>query len=167
MMFKRNLVVASLAALALQGCAETPSGPTVQVMPPPTKPFEIFQADDRLCRNFAASQVAGQAEHANNRALAAGLIGTALGAGLGAAAGGGYGAGIGAGGGAIAGTAVGSSGSAGAQGGIQGQYDTAYAQCMYSKGNIVPGVTPPPPPPGAYGPPPGPAPYPTAPQQLQ
>lgn len=157
-MIKRSLAVVSLVALAaLQGCAETPAGPTVQVMPPPTKPFEIFQADDRFCRDYAAAQVSGQAEHANNKALLAGVLGTALGAGLGAAAGGGYGAGVGAGAGAIAGGAIGSSTSSRAQGGIQGQYDMAYAQCMYSKGNLVPGVAPPP---AAYGPPP----YPSAPQ---
>jgi hypothetical protein len=98
--------------------------------------------------------VAGQAQNANNRAVGAAAIGTLLGAGLGAAIGGGSGAAIGAGSGAIAGTGFGMGSSANDQYGIQQQYDNAFAQCMYSKGNMVPGFgtmmvnAPPPPPPG-------------------
>ena len=88
------------------------------------------------------------------RAVGAAAIGTVLGAGLGAAIGGGRGAAIGAGSGAIAGTGFGMGSSANDQYGIQQQYDNAFAQCMYSKGNMVPGYgpmmvnAPPPPPPG-------------------
>ena len=36
----------TLSALALLGgCATTPMGPTVQVLPSPGKPFEIFQQE--------------------------------------------------------------------------------------------------------------------------
>ena len=105
------------------------------------------------------STVAGQAQNANNRAVGAAAIGTVLGAGLGAAIGGGRGAAIGAGSGAIAGTGVGMGGSSNEQYGIQQQYDNAFAQCMYAKGNMVPGYgpmmvnapPPPPPPPGYNG----------------
>ena len=65
-----------------------------------------------------------------------------LGAGLGAAIGGGRGAAIGAGSGAIAGTGLGMGSSANEQYGIQQQYDNAFAQCMYAKGNMVPGYGP-------------------------
>jgi Putative peptidoglycan binding domain len=142
--------------LLLSGCAQTPLGPTVQVMPGPGKSFDAFQFDQAGCRQFAESAVAGQAQNANNRAVGAAAIGTVLGAGLGAAIGGGRGAAIGAGSGAIAGTGLGMGGSSNEQYGIQQQYDNAFAQCMYAKGNMVPGYGPmmvnaPPPPPPGYG----------------
>ena len=164
----RTTAAAICGILALQGCAQTPYGPTVQVLPKPGKPFEQFQADDIACRQFASSQVAGQAQAENQRAVGAGVLGTVLGAGLGAAVGGGRGAAIGAGSGAVLGTGIGASGSGNAQYGIQGQYNNAYAQCMYSKGNDVPSyrpvvVNPPPvyvtPPPVVYAPPPPPGYY--------
>jgi uncharacterized protein YcfJ len=145
--------VAALGLL-LSGCAQTPLGPTVQVMPGPGKSFEAFNYDQAGCKQFAEGAVAGQAQNANNRAVGAAAIGTVLGAGLGAAIGGGRGAAIGAGSGAIAGTGLGMGSSANEQYGIQQQYDNAFAQCMYSKGNMVPGYgpmmvnAPPPPPPG-------------------
>src|SRR4051812_21978009 len=58
-----------LAAAALAGCAGTPMGPMVQVMPGPGKPFGQFQADDAQCRGFANAQVSGQAQVANQRAV--------------------------------------------------------------------------------------------------
>jgi len=155
---KRNVTAAGVSVLLLlQGCAQTPPGPTVQVMPPPNKPFEVFQQDDATCRGFAANQVAGQAERANQAGVGTAVLGTVLGAGLGAAVGRGYGAGIGAASGAVVGTAAGAGGTGGAQAGIQQQYDIAYVQCMYSRGNQVPGFAPagvgmpPPPPPPRYG----------------
>ena len=130
-------------------------GPTVQVMPGPGKSFDAFQYDQAGCKGYAEQAVAGQAQNANNRAVGAAAIGTVLGAGLGAAIGGGRGAAIGAGSGAIAGTGIGMGSSSNEQMSIQQQYDNAYAQCMYAKGNMVPGYgpmmvnAPPPPPPDA------------------
>jgi hypothetical protein len=146
---------AVVLGLLLSGCAQTPLGPTVQVMPGPRKSFEAFTYDQAGCKQYAADTVAGQAQNANNRAVGAAAIGTLLGAGLGAAIGGGSGAAIGAGSGAIAGTGFGMGSSANDQYGIQQQYDNAFAQCMYSKGNMVPGFgpmmvnAPPPPQPGS------------------
>ena len=141
-------------SLLVSGCAQTPMGPTVQVMPGPGKSFETFTYEQAGCKQFAQGAVAGQAQDANNRAVGAAAIGTVLGAGLGAAIGGGRGAAIGAGSGAIAGTGLGMSSSANQQFSIQQQYDNAFAQCMYSRGNMVPGYGPmmvnaPPPPPYA------------------
>ena len=136
----RNLkaVAQSLSvALLLTGCAATPMGPSVQVMPAPQKPFEIFQQEQLMCKQYAADQVAGQADAANEKAVGSALLGGVLGAGLGAVVGGGRGAGIGAVAGSTLGTGVGASNSQRAQGGIQQQYDNAYLQCMYSKGNQV------------------------------
>jgi|SRR5271166_2721476 len=132
----------AVLGLLLSGCAQTPMGPTVQVMPGPGKSFDAFAYDQAGCRQFSEGAVAGQAQNANNRAVGAAAIGTVLGAGLGAAIGGGRGAAIGAGSGAIAGTGLGMSSSANEQFGIQQQYDNAFAQCMFAKGNMVPGMGP-------------------------
>jgi hypothetical protein len=123
-------------------------------MPGPGKSFEAFTYDQYGCKQFAESSVAGQAQNANTRAVGAAALTTVLGAGLGAAIGGGHGAGIGAASGALGGGAIGAGMSSGEQGGIQQQYDNAFAQCMYAKGNMVPGYGPmmvntPPPSPGA------------------
>jgi hypothetical protein len=141
--------------MLLGACATNPMGPTVPVMPGAGKSFDQFAYDQALCKQYADSQVAGQAQQANQQAVGSALIGTALGAGLGAAVGGGRGAAIGAASGAAVGTGYGASASSGAQYGIQQQYDIAYSQCMYSHGDQVPGFTPPPGyPPGAAVPPP-------------
>ncbi len=149
--------------LLLAGCAQTPMGPTVQVMPGPGKSFDQFQYDQSSCKGFAEQAVAGQAQNANNQAVGAAALTTALGAGLGAAVGSGWhhgagpGAAYGAGAGAVTGAAIGADMSSNAQMSIQQQYDNAFAQCMYAKGEMVPGYGPmmsqsPPPPPSAADP---------------
>jgi uncharacterized protein YcfJ len=148
-----NPMRAAAVALLLAGCAHQPMGPTVAVMPAANKPLAVFQEDDAICRNFASQQVAGGAEQANAAQVGTAVVGTALGAGLGAAIGGGRGAGIGAASGAVAGTAVGAGGAERAQLSLQQRYDIAYSQCMYARGDQVPGYAapalPPPPPPPA------------------
>lgn len=155
MQFKQLLASSLAIAVALGACAAPPPGPSVQVMPAPNKPFEVFAADQGDCKQYAQQQVSGQAQAANNQAVGTAVIGTLLGAGLGAAIGGGQGAAIGAASGAVAGTAIGASGSQAQQAAIQQQFDNAYAQCMYAKGNQVPGTAPPGP---GYQPPNGPPP---------
>jgi len=159
-MLHRNLIgkvtaPAVATALLLAGCAAPPMGPTVQVMPGAGKPLGEFQGDDATCRGMAQNAVRGQAESANQNAAGAAALGTlggaALGAAIGAAAGNaGTGAAIGAGSGLAAGGLYGAQGSANAQGGIQYQYNNAYAQCMYARGNQVPGYAPPPAAPVTY-----------------
>ncbi len=139
----RTAGLGALAApLFLIGCAQTPMGPTVNVMPGPGRSFSDFQTDQMVCKNFAENAVSGQARNANVRGVGAAAVTTVLGAGLGAAIGGGRGAGIGAAGGALGGTGVGALTSSNAQGSIQDQYNNAFAQCMYTKGDQVPGFTP-------------------------
>jgi uncharacterized protein YcfJ len=133
----------------------TPTNPTVAVLPGAGKSFEAFAADQAVCKQYATAQVAGQAERANTLGVGGALLTTALGAGLGAAVGGGQGAGIGAAAGAVGGSALAAGGTSDAQGSIQQQYDVAYMQCMYAKGNQVPGPAPAYPPPGYYPAPPG------------
>jgi outer membrane lipoprotein SlyB len=165
-MLKRTLLAIAATSL-LAACATQPMGPTVQVMPSANKPFQVFQQDEEQCKQYAQSQIAGQVDAANNKAVGEAAVGTLLGAALGAAVGNHQGAGIGAAGGAIIGTSAGADSSHHAQHSIQQQYNNAYVQCMYSRGNQVPGtyapaaaVTPPPPPmapppPSGMAPPPG------------
>jgi hypothetical protein len=179
-MRKRWVLCLGSAAVLLGGCATLPTGPSVMVLPAPGKPFEQFQADDAVCRQWASQQVGGApgAPATQNTAVGA-AVGTAIGAGLGAAIGAasghaGTGAAIGAGTGLLTGAAAGANADQASGWNAQRRYDMAYQQCMYAKGNQVPGVVrgtrqplavpPPPPPPPGYSPaPPGPPPYPSAP----
>ena len=129
------------AALVLGGCVAQPIGPTVTVLPAPGKPFEIFAEEDAYCRQYAGQQTAGAPEQANQQVVNSAVIGTLLGAGLGAALGRGPGAAVGAATGALIGTGSGSNGAAWAQMTTQQRYDVAYLQCMYAKGNQVPGYS--------------------------
>lgn len=156
-----------LAAAALGGCATLPSGPSVMVLPGTGKSFEAFQADDAVCRQWAAQQTGITPQQTVNNNLAGGAaVGTLAGAAVGAAAGSasgnaGTGAVIGAGSGMILGTAAAAGPAASAGQETQRRYDNAYQQCMYAKGNQIPVVMresqrayqamPPPPPPPKPG----------------
>jgi hypothetical protein len=157
---KKTKIVCGSVALALLagGCVQQPAGPMVAVMPAPYKPFDVFQQDQSVCMAYANQLVAGGAEAANNQAFGTAALGTLLGAGLGAAIGAasgaaGVGAAIGAASGAVVGTSAATGPAYGSQYGLQQRYDWAYSQCMYSRGNQVPGFSqpsaPPPPPPPA------------------
>lgn len=145
MMSKRNIFLVMLV-LVIGGCATMPTGPTVMVMPPPGKSFEQFQSDDAICRHWAAQQVGLSPQEVANQNTATGaVVGTAIGAGLGAAIGSasgdaGSGAAIGAASGLLLGATSGAN--AGQAYGWQAQrrYDIAYQQCMYAKGNLIPGM---------------------------
>nr|WP_294545726.1 glycine zipper family protein [uncultured Rhodopila sp.] len=137
--------VGLVSVLALSACAVAPpQGPAVMALPAQGKSFEAFQMDDAQCRGFASQQTGGAsaAQAANNSAVGSALLGTALGAGVGAALGSvggavGAGAAIGGATGLLAGSAIGAGNANAAGGNIQSRYDTAYTQCMYSKGNSV------------------------------
>jgi hypothetical protein len=128
---------------ARRGCAVTPAGPAVLVLPGSGKPFDQFQAD-----SGSAAGAAG---------LGA-VLGAAAGAAIGAATGNpAAGAAIGAGGGLVTGGALGLAAAQRSGGEVPHRYDTAYVQCMYGRGNRVPVSGPlaaptipgpPPPPPG-------------------
>jgi hypothetical protein len=160
MSMRRLLLFPTL--LALGGCATLPMGPSVRVMPGPGKTFEQFRADDVVCRQWASQQIGMRPQETLNQNVATGAItGTAIGAGvgalLGAAAGNpGVGAAIGAGSGLLVGTASGANAGNAYGWEAQRRYDNTYVQCMYAKGNQVPGtvqkirrvrrIAPPPPP---------------------
>jgi hypothetical protein len=178
MMRRRWALLLGTAVAGLGGCATLPTGPSVMVLPAAGKPFEQFQTEDMVCRQWAIQQVGGAPVALANQQTAVGAaLGTAIGAGLGAAIGSasghaGTGAAIGAGTGLLMGTAAAANADQMAGGNAQRRYDMAYQQCMYGKGNQVPGVVqgsrrpaaiplPPPPPPGySWAPPWGPTSFP-------
>ncbi len=155
----------------LGACATVPTGPSVMVLPGGGKSFEQFQADDAVCRQWAYQQTGTTpGEAASGSGVASAVVGTALGAAAGAAIGAaagspGIGAAAGAGGGLLLGSAAGVSGAQYSGYHVQRRYDIAYQQCMYAKGNQIPGEArtyrggvpppPPPPPPASGSPPPG------------
>ncbi len=127
-----------LLLVLLAGCAEMPIGPTVAVMPSPNKPFEVFMQEEQLCRDWAAHSI-GQPgnEHARDQLLGSALAGAAIGATAGALMGGHREAGAGAAMGTVMGAAAGSGQGNLSAARAQRQYDIAYQQCMYAKGNSV------------------------------
>ena len=141
-------VPALAGALALGACAVAPpSGPSIAAWPGNGKNFAAFQADDAACQDFAQSSVGGKSpgdsasESAVSSAVIGTLIGAGAGAGIGAAAGNPVlGAAAGAGAGLLLGSAAGLNASAESGASLQQRYDMRYAQCMYSKGDQVPGT---------------------------
>ena len=175
-----------------------PSGPAVPVMPGTGKSFEGFQQDAAACQQYAQSVLGGGGtpQAINDQAAAGAVATSAVGAATGAIIGsasnqGGQGAAIGAGIGLLFGAINAANASGAAQWQLQQQYDNAYMQCMFARGNQVPvrmsarrtmappggnapaagsypppGTPPPYPPPGtpppSYPPPGTPPPYPPA-----
>ena len=151
-----RLALVLSVAIAAGACTTLPSGPSVAVMPAPNKPFEVFQRDDLVCRDYANRQLGiDPATHEQNQVASGAVAGAAVGAVAGAVLGRGDGEDIaqGAGAGMIAGTAMGADRAQHDSYRLQERYDIAYMQCMYAKGNQVPGypmaasVPLPPPPP--------------------
>ncbi len=147
-----KLLLACAAATLLAGCSDVPTGPTVAVMPAPGKPFEVFQQDNVYCKHYASQEISGAPSGGQQVAA-----GAAAGAVVGAVAGTLLGdsrnaAGAGAATGALFGSAAGAGNADRNAYGLQRRYNLAFEQCMYSKGNQVPGFAaqsyyPPPPPP--------------------
>ena len=168
---RRFLIFLPFVAVALlSACATMPTGPSVMVLPGDGKSFDQFRVDDAICRQYATEQVGGAAgqQAAQQSAVTSAVVGTALGAAAGAAIGSasgnmGAGAAIGAGTGLLFGSAVGSGYAESSYYESQRRYDNAYLQCMYAKGNQIPGYrrtttthTSSPPPQKSYYPPPPP-----------
>lgn len=134
-----------VSVVAVSACAVAPpQGPSVMALPAQGKPFEAFQQDDVTCRGYASQQTGGAsaARAATDSGVGTAAIGTALGAGVGAALGSvggavGAGAAIGGATGLLAGSAIGAGNAQTSGYNVQARYDTAYTQCMYSRGNSV------------------------------
>ncbi len=151
----RYLPGIAVLATMLAGCADAPSAPTIAVMPAPGMPFSVFQQDNAMCQEYARAQIGAHAGRAANEKVIGGAVaGTVIGAAAGALLGGGDEGPTQAGAatGLLFGTAQGANAAGWADMSLQRRYNIAYAQCMYAKGNQVPGYAaprylPPPPPP--------------------
>ena len=136
-----------LALLVLGGCVSMPTGPSVMVLPGAGKTFEQFQVDDAVCRQWAGGRIGIPPQEIASQNTAVGAVaGTALGAlagvAIGAATGdAGAGAAIGAASGLLLGTASGAGEGQASGWEAQRRYDIAYQQCMYAKGNQIPGYS--------------------------
>ncbi len=171
----KPLTCAIPALLLLAGCATTPTGPSVLVLPGTGKAFAEFNRDEVYCRDYALKSIEGKAPRtvSTDSTAATAAAGTAIGALAGAALGGRDGAAAGAGTGLLFGSIAGSESGRHAGTSTQTRYDNAYIQCMYGAGHRVPvpaglygterrspaqasggANAPPPPPPGAPPPPP-------------
>lgn len=183
-MTSSSIACTAVSLLLLAGCAVAPTGPSIMALPGSGKNFEQFRNDDSACRQYAQQQSGGAS--ADRAAADAGMrsaaAGTLVGAVAGAAIGGRDAAGVGAGTGLIVGSMAGTGAAQSTAHSTQRNYDNAYVQCMYAKGQQVPvpasaarNRTPaappvdrapatayPPPPPGYAPSPPGYAPPPAA-----
>ena len=128
----------------LVGCASTPVGPSLTVMPAPGRSFEVFQKDDQECRTYAQNSLNTTADEiaAKNTAKTA-IVGAAIGAVAGAMADGGSSRNVGTGAavGLLGGAAMGAASGSDSSKEVQRRYDIAYQQCMYAKGHQVPGYS--------------------------
>ncbi len=157
-------LLAALGLFGLYGCVVMPKGPSVMVLPGEGKTFDQFQLDDSVCRQFANNRLGmSPQETATQTTVSGAAVGTIVGGAAGALIGGaggnaGGGAALGAGTGLLFGTAMGAEQGQYAGASAQRRYDIAYMQCMYARGNQIPGVIrrtrrnypPPPPPPPPY-----------------
>ena len=136
----KRVILSVVLLSSLVACVSAPTGPTVAVMPRQGKPFEVFQQEDQQCREFAANAVKVTSNAALKDGATSALVGAALGAAAGAVIGGGSHAnvGTGAGVGMLGGAGLGAMNAAGKENQAQAQYNIAYEQCMYAKGNQVP-----------------------------
>ena len=115
-------------------------------MPGPQKSMPQFRDDQLACQDFAQASLGGWTPNdaAANSAAASAAVGTLLGAAAGAILGSvsgqaGQGAAWGAGTGLLFGSAAGVNAAGYSQQETQRRYDVAYVQCMWSRGNSVPG----------------------------
>jgi hypothetical protein len=139
-----RFIVPFALVLTLAACASAPTGPTIAVMPRDGKPFDVFQKEDQECRAFAAKAVEDTSKAALKQGATSALIGAAVGAAAGAVIQGGssQNIGTGAGIGLLGGSAMGAMGASNKEDQAQTQYNIAYKQCMYAKGNQVPSFAP-------------------------
>ncbi len=175
----RKVILAIALPAVLAGCATTPTGPSVLVLPGTGQSFEQFNRDEVYCRDYAMRGLGGKSpgKVSSDSTVASAVAGTAIGAVAGAALGGQDGAAVGAGTGLLFGSAIGGESGRYERSSTQVRYDNSYIQCMYGLGHRVPVPAgmyttesrpasaapasrvpppPPPPPPPAGNPPPPP-----------
>ncbi|MGZ3788095.1 MAG: hypothetical protein ACXVLQ_06200 [Bacteriovorax sp.] len=111
------------------GCSSsTPSGPKVAVMPGPNKPYEVFLGEHHFCREFALQSIGKSPKKTSANSIDTATAENATGAAAGPIAEG------------PMAKATGEMSKVEYKGrDLQWSYDMAYTQCMYAKGNRVPG----------------------------
>jgi hypothetical protein len=131
-------VAAATQIMVLAGCVPALMAPTVVVTPGPGKLPAEFAADQTGCATQANQQLAPAVQAANNQIVGNALLGAAFGAGSSAGSSNSAVAGNASAGAATTGAAT----ALPAQATLQQQFNVAYSECMYAKGDIVPGMTP-------------------------
>src|SRR2546425_2939532 len=130
--------------LLMTACATVPAGPSVMVLPGNGKNFEQFQADDAVCRQWAAQQTGTTTKQAATESAVSGAaIGTVLGAAAGAAVGAAAkspatGAAVGAGAGLLGGAAIGGGNAQGAGTPGQQPHDMTHKPGIVPQGKHIP-----------------------------
>ena len=142
LIYRLALTIACGAAALLSGCVSMPTGPTVFVMPPPNKPYNLFVQEDQYCRYWADASIGSGRDAANNQLAASAVTGAAVGAIAGALSGGHNDVGAGAAFGTLFGSSIGAGQASATAWTVQRSYDIAYQQCMYARGNVIPGYYP-------------------------
>jgi len=142
----RFAILLAAASFLLGACTVMPTGPSVMALPGSRKSVDQYQADIAACQQYAGGVIAahgGTAAVADNNAAstaaAGALLGAATGAIIGSATGqASQGAAVGAGTGLLFGGMSGSYYTSMSSYQLQRGYDSAYLQCMYSRGNRIP-----------------------------
>src|SRR5437870_13386530 len=117
-MVPRWRILPVATGVLLTACATVPTGPSVMVLPGDGKHFELFQADDAVCRQWAEQQTGTTTQRASTQSTVSGAairtaVGAAVGTAIGAAVGNpGIGAAVGAVADLLGATAVGASNAA-------------------------------------------------------
>jgi hypothetical protein len=112
-------IFAVAVTAALSGCAQAPGGPTVQAVPGPNKSLADFQQDNGYCRTFASSQISDAQNQANQQVVSSVVVG------------------------AFTGNAAPVPSPSETAVTLQQRYDAAFVQCMFAKGESIPGMSPP------------------------
>jgi len=141
----KKFVFILMVVLFLESCTTLPTGPSSRavVYPSAGKTTDMYQQDVFACRMWSAEQIGvNPGQIMNDTTISSAVVGTLLGAGMGAAIGSAYGGvGIGTAYGAsiglLYGGIVGSTKGSALGQESQARYDSAYQQCMVTKGNIV------------------------------
>jgi len=53
----KRIILAILIGMTLSGCVTLPTGPSVPMSPEDGKPFNVYLAEDRKCRQIAEQQL--------------------------------------------------------------------------------------------------------------
>jgi hypothetical protein len=134
---RKGLWISAAAAAQIVGCSSAVQSPTVVVAPAQDKSPSAFAADNSTCTAVATQQGEAAKNSANMQIAGSAVMNAAFSAGNSVAAGA-RGSMVAANAATGALTSAIASGQA-AQATLQRRFDLAYAECMYARGNSLPG----------------------------